>query len=180
MTPCFGVTIGGVYFDDIGFVDAIGTYGGTWGGTPSNMIGTTPLNDPNNPTYIYSSDTNAYMNLLFTNNVVRNGAGADLAIFEASGAGTTGSTGCVIRLTINGITQIYTPTWIAGTVYVAYANLDSFNIALGGYVTSIQIRGYTDPEYVAVAALYPTVPEPSTIVFLGMVCLALFGLRKKI
>ncbi len=159
MTPSFGITVGGVYFDDIGFVDAIGTYSGTWSGTLSNIIGTAPLNNPSSPTYIYSNDTNAYLNLLFTNNVVRNGSGADLAIFEASGAGSAGSTGCQIRLTINSLTKVYTPTWIAGTTYVSYVNLDDFGIASGSYLTSIQIRGYTCPEYVAVAALYPNLPQ---------------------
>jgi len=177
MTPAFGITIGGVFFDDIGFVDAIGTYSGTWSGTLSTMIGSASLANTSSPSQIRSTSTADYVNLLFTNNVVWNNAGADLAIFEASGAGSPGLAGCAVRLVINSIAKVYTPYWIEGVTYVSYINLDDFNIPIGTYITSIQITGYTCPEYVAASALH--IPEPSTLVFFGMICAGLITLRKK-
>ena len=180
MTPVFAITIGGIYFDDLGFVDGIGAYGGTWSGTMSTLIGTGNLANTASAGSVNTSDMNAYADLLFTNNVVYNGVGNDLAIFEWSGNTTPGTAGCLVRLQINGVTNIYTPYWIEGGTNVAYINLDDFGVALGSYLTSVRILGYTDPEYVAVTALHIAIPEPSTLVLFGMICLGLITLRKKL
>lgn len=178
--PSFGITIGGVYFDDIGFVDSIGTYGGTWSGTLSTLVGTSSLSNTSSTPYVYSTDTAAYINLNFTNNVVMNKAGNDLAVFEWSGVTTVpGSAGCVVRLTINSITQAYTPYWIEGGTYIAYVNLDDFGIPLGSSISTVQIRGASDPEYVAMTALY-SVPEPSTFVLFALVGVGMLACRKRL
>jgi len=173
--PCFAVTVCGITFADNAFADDIGTYSTGWNSTDiatlkATLCGTT-VGDS-----IYSTNSADWMNILFTDNYIQNGAGYDLVLFEESGSGSPGSIGCTMGLTLNGITKNYAPTWISGSTYVSYVELSDFGIASNTLLSSIQIRGYTGscPDYTAFGALNSVtvpVPEPASAILLG-----LFGL----
>jgi len=176
--PSWAVTVCGITFADYAFADDIGTYSGSWGATGTALrdllIGTTVGDSA------MSTDTAAYVNILFINNAIKNGTGADLAIFEESGTGSSGAAGCQLSITINGINKAYIPYWVSGTTYVAYIDLTDFSVATNALISTLQIRGAaSDPEYTAFGAINTVfIPEPASLILLGIAGLFLTFGRK--
>ncbi|MEW6219020.1 MAG: VPLPA-CTERM sorting domain-containing protein [Thermodesulfobacteriota bacterium] len=174
-------TLGSYTFEDNAFADVVLGYGGNWQLVGAPDIQTAVVGN-NVSDYIWTFDGNAWADIGFTDNRLRNGSGNDLAVFEISGYGWPGATGCTVRLTINGVTQTRTPVWDFSNVYVALFDLDQFGVPAGGLVSSFTARGVSggDPEYAAFGALNnAAVPLPASIWLLGAGCAGLAGLARR-
>ena len=121
------------------------------------------------------------MNILFTDNYIKNGTGVDFAAFEESGTGTSGTPGCTLTFTINSVTKQYVPYWVSGTTYVTYIDLADFGVATNALISSIQIRGGGDPDYTAFGAINNVsvvIPEPASLILLSLVGLGFILFRR--
>jgi hypothetical protein len=173
------IIVGGIPFDDNAFADKLLASSGTWyianaSSLEEALVGPSLTKWASGyPVY------DGWAKLGFTDNFIKNGVGNDLAVFENSGPGLPGTAGCQVTLTINGITQTYTPYWVENDIYLASINLDDFSIAAGGLVSNIEIWGNNlDPDYVAFGAINNApVPLPGTLLLLGPGLLGLTGIR---
>lgn len=187
-------TVAGINFQDNAFADTVLASSGlyTLGGAATLQAAVT---GPALTKYALTRDPGAYIQLGFTDNYLVNGAGNDLALFEYGAPDIFG-----VSLTIGGITHTYASvgTGFTGTVdgitynvNVAEVNLDDFGVAAGAQLTSIVVgmgidNGVTVPSLGVAGALNSapqngTVPDGgTTISLLGMVCLALGALKRKI
>ncbi len=181
------VIIAGENFDDDAFVDTLLSSTGSWstsGGALASVV-----TDNTFDTWAFSLDSSGYLQLGFTDNVLVNGAGFDLAIFEIGTADNFG-----ISLTIGGTTNVYntvdTGLNTGGfSVNLAKINLDDFGLAAGAALTEVTVYGNnppggtTDnqPTFGLVGALNSrsaAAPAPATIMLLG-VALAGLGLTRR-
>jgi hypothetical protein len=149
--PAGAVTVGGLNFADNAFADTlISAYGDftTGGGTLVQV-----LTDSDPGTYAASRTSGAFVQLGFTDSVIINGSGADLALFDIGRPDT-------FKLTIGGITRQYTTI---DTVYysgpykitVALVDLDDFGVPAGAAVDQITVGlDYLTGQFPAI----PTVP----------------------
>lgn len=173
---------GGISFDDNAFADEVIDYSAGINferqqSGPFDRVSATPEEallgaDLSTSTIDMQSDES--LTVGFSDNVVVNGAGADLAIFELFGFNEFG------EVTINGVTSgvvgvslgsIAIPgTGFNNTVNVAQIDLSDFGIAAGGMISSLQvaITGATS-EYAAFGAMNSApVPEAGALMMLGM------------
>lgn len=162
------ITIGGYTFDDNAFVDVVTGSSGTFKLVGGNTIASVIL-DNNVNTYLSSRDPGAYLDLGFTDNVVVNGAGDDLVLFELGWPDTW-------LVTINGITQTVASSFTGQMVPVysmtyglnaAAIDLTSFGVASGGTIDSLRLSFVLTPETQSTTALVgainsASVPEPAT------------------
>jgi hypothetical protein len=127
--------------------------------------------------WAYCNCTSAFVELGFTDNVVTNGAGADLAVFEI---GTPDNFG--LSLTVGGVTQTVASVatgFSAGgyNINIATIDLSLFGLASGASINSIVVNmGFpyagtsNSPTLGAVVALHDAsapVPEPTLLALLG-------------
>jgi hypothetical protein len=127
--------------------------------------------------WAFCNCTSAFVELGFTDNVVTNGAGADLTLFEI---GTPDNFG--ISLTVGGVTQTIASVatgFSAGgyNINVATVDLSLFGLTPGATVSSIVVNmGFpyagtsNSPTLGAVVALHDSsapVPEPTLLALLG-------------
>ncbi len=171
------VIVGGITFDDDAFADTLISSSGSYtvGGNTTDLTTAVVGYDVDN--YAYSFSSGAYLELGFTDNVIVNDTGDDVALFELGLPDTF-----KFSLTIGGVTKEYLTV---GTGYtgagfalnVARINLDDFGVAAGASISSIVIgmdvlaSGGTVPSFTAAGALNSRsngVPEPSTIVTGGL------------
>lgn len=175
------IIIAGVAYDTVDFADTLissGSTGGSFslGGGAANLQAAVTGSDVN--TWAFCNCTSAFVELGFTDNVVTNGPGADLALFEI---GTPDNFG--ISLTIAGVTQTIVSVATGFTqgqgfgINLATIDLDLFGIAPGASINSIVVNmGFpfantsSSPTLAAVTALHRSsvVPEPSSIALLGL------------
>ncbi len=161
------VSIGGFTFDDDAFADRLVASGGSFtvvGGTLESV-----LTDANPATFAFSFSSGAFLELEFVDNVAFNGVGNDIVLFELGVPDPW-------RVTINGITNTYTPVatgFLAGgfDLLAAAFDLSDFGIAAGGLVSSLRLEfvaSGTVASTSVVAALNsrsvgtPAIPEPAT------------------
>ena len=183
--PASAATIAGFSFDDNAFADTLISSFGDYTTTSGSLESV--LTDTDLGTYAFSLTPNASVQLGFTDNVLVNGAGEDLALFELGIPDAF-----KVSVNIGGITNIYqstsTPFSASGfTVNVATVDLDDFGIAAGSSLDSIIVgldtisSGGIVPSLSLVGALNSakSVPEPSTI--LGSLAVGAIGavLRRK-
>ena len=176
-------SFGGYNFADNAFADTLpASYGSfsTSGGSVAQV-----LTDINPGTYAFSWTTGAYVKLGFTDNWLVNGAGPDLVLFETG-------TPDWFKVQFNSTTINYQSAyngyhyggWNSNSVAI---DLSDFGIALGAKLNSVWIGlDYaigTVPSLSLAAALNSApigqVPEPTTLLLLGLGIIGLAGLRKK-
>lgn len=167
------VSVGGYTFDDNAFADSVTASSGNYW----------VMNAPALASAVTGSDTNsfvrnlggagAYIDLAFTDNVIVNGAGADLVLFELGAPD-------LFTITLNGVTKsaqsVVTGFSSAGySLNAAAVDLDLFGVASGGTADSLRLTFTGQPgSNAAVAAVgalnsrTSAVPEAATwAMFLG-------------
>jgi hypothetical protein len=187
------IMIGNLTFDESQFVDEILSISGT--GTPITFEvpgdGTFPLNgitpevaltDTDINTGLFCNPAPCDIELLFTDNIMVNGLGDDLLLFEQGGVEG-------FSLTINGIMLAFPdsaattdPTVVdadGALLNMFRADLSDFGVALNGTIDSLILNltptaffGTSDPMAL-VALNSESVPEPSII---ALFAVGLFGL----
>lgn len=171
------ITIAGATYDTVNFADTLISSSGAFtvgGGAATLAAAVTGFSVDD---WAFCNCTSAYVELGFTDNVVTNGAGADLALFEIGSPDNFG-----ISLTIAGVTQTIASISTGFTqgqgfgINLATIDLGLFGVAPGASVSSIVVRmglpfagTATSPTLAAVTALnsQPSVPEPVTLSLLG-------------
>jgi hypothetical protein len=187
------IVIAGVNYDTADFADTLISSGST-GGSFDLGGGAATLQDAvtgsNVNTWAFCNCTTAFVELGFTDNVVTNGPGADLALFEI---GTPDNFG--ISLTVGGVTQTIISAATGFTqaqgfgINLATIDLDLFGVAPGASINSIVINmGFpfantsSSPTLAAVTALHRSavaVPEPGSMALLGLGLAAIAALRRR-
>jgi VPDSG-CTERM motif len=186
--PAHALVVGGINFDSNAFADTLQSSSGSFstsGGALSSV-----LTDVDAATYAFSFSPGAYVQLGFTDNLVVNGAGNDLALFEV---GVPDS--FRFSLTIGGFTQTYNSVATGDTaggfsLNLAQVDLSTFGVAAGATIDSIVIgldipaSGGTVPSLSLVGAINSRsagVPDGgATLGLLASSCLALVGLRRRV
>lgn len=170
------IVIAGVNYDTVDFADTLISSASSGAftvniGTLASAVTGSDVDD-----WAFCNCNSAYVELGFTDNVVVNGAGNDLRLFEI---GTPDNFG--ISLTIAGVTHTIVSAGTGFTqgqgfgINIADIDLSLFGIAAGDTVSSIVVRmGFpfantsSSPTLGAVTALNSAaVPEPALLVLLG-------------
>jgi hypothetical protein len=170
------VIIDGFTFADNAFADSLISSSGSYTTSGGSLV--TVLTDIDEGTYAFSFTPGAYVDLGFTDNLLVNGAGADLVLFELGVPDTF-----KVSLTVGGTTISYlstfTGSFAAGfALNAASINLDDFGVPAGGSLSHIVVgldtasASGTVPSLSLVGALNSssvvTVPEPATLALLGL------------
>ena len=182
------VTIGGITVDSQNFVDELlsSFTTGSWSTQGGTLDAVTT--DLSVDTWAFSNASQAYLQLGFTDNVMVNGAGNDLVVWEI---GTPDNFG--ISLTVGGTTQtiVSAATGFSNAqgfgINVAYFDLDAFGIAPGGSVSSFVanmgfpfVNTSASPTFGAAAALNSApVPEPESLLLLLLAALSALVVSRK-
>lgn len=171
------ISIAGTTYDTVNFADtlinsqAVGGSFTTSSGTLASAVTGSDVTQ-----WAFCNCTSAFVELGFTDNVVTNGAGADLALFEI---GTPDNFG--LSLTVGGVTQTVASVatgFNAGGFGINLATIDLslFGLAPGATINSIVVNmGFpyantaSSPTLGAVVALHDStaVPEPTLLALLG-------------
>jgi hypothetical protein len=181
------VIIAGINVDSQNFVDVLlgESTTGVWS-TEGGPLATS-VTDLSGGTWAFSNASSAYLHLGFTDNVLVNGPGDDLVVWEV---GTPDNFG--MSLTVGGV--VHTIVSVASGLAdcgafdcnIAYLNLDDLGVAAGAAVTSLVFNmGFpfantsTSPTLGAAAALNSrSVPEPGSVLLL-LGALSVLALRRR-
>ena len=200
-------TVAGITFDDNAYVDVLLGSSGSYADQGNNVIDTTQLavalTDTDAATGAWSTDINAYVQLGFTDNLMVNGTGADLVLFEL---GAPGDLAVSLKVTVilNGTAQIFetSPTYYhiddSGVVTPGLGDpddlkvnsvgidLSTFGILPDATVSDFYVgfdvvgAGSTKPILSLAAALHSTaVPVPAAVWLFGSGLLALVGIARR-
>ena len=174
------VSVGGIGFPDNGFADVVlstnasATHFVT--GDPQVVVTATFAITGSDQDSYFDPSGGEYVQLGFTDNVIRNGVANDFAVFEIGTAEVA-----AIRLTSGGTQRtaqsIYTGfdnSW-GVPINVAWFDLADFGLAPNATVDSLFLYPVGAPEFSAVGAI----PEPNTALLLGIGLSALAVRREK-
>lgn len=186
--------IGGITFADDSYADSLISSSGVFTVTGTSLQAA--LTDKDLSTWVSSMTPGAKVVLGFTNNVIVNGAGDDLALFEVGHEAYEYSQEGFdsFNVTINGITRTYFTTETTTivddhNVNMTTLDLSFFGIAAGATVNKIEIgmdfdtRG-SRPQLQLVAAIHSmpvsAVPEPhSYALMLAGLCSLAWVVRRR-
>ena len=157
------VVIAGFSFEDDAFADQV--VSSTFVFEPERTLGS----DINTSSSILGGI--GFLELAFLDNLVVNGPGDDLALFEMiqpesfNVSLTPSSSPLLVPTTSTGFSRSD-----GGSINVALIDLSDLGIAAGGSISSISLRGTSvGPDLAVVGALNSiSVPEPTTILLLGL------------
>jgi len=180
------VTIGSYTFADNAFADTLLTSLGTFSTTPSGTLESV-LTDTDPTTGAFSNDAGAFVQLGFVDNLLVNGAGADLVLFEI---GTPNQV--AVSLSFGGTEKTYDFSSAGSVNGVAInevaINLDDFNVAPDASFSSVIIRldieatNMTVPALSLVGALntgVAPIPIPAAVWMFGSGLIGLVGIARR-
>ena len=163
------LNIAGIAFPDNGFADTVISTNAAAShfvtGDPQVIISSADAITGSNQDSYFDPSGGEYVELGFTDNVVRNGPGNDLAVFELGTAEVA-----AIQLELGGTQRtaqsIYTgfSNSRGAPINVAWFDLTDFGLAPDATIDSLVLRPVGAPEFSAVGA----VPEPTTGLLLGL------------
>ena len=183
ITPAAAITaVGGYNFEDNAFADTLISSSGGYSVTGDSLAAA--LTDKNPGTFALSTTLGVtdFVQLGFTDNVLVNGLGADLVLFELGVPSVFG-----VSITIGGTTRSYASVSTGAQaggfgLNAAAIDLSDFGIAFGASLSSIVIlmgdASNTQPSLSLVGALNSRelgsqIPEPAS---LSLAVIALLGL----
>ena len=163
------LTVAGIEFSENAFADtvistnAVSSHFVT--GDPQTIVSPAiAITGSSQETY-FDPGSGEYVELGFTDNVLRNGVGDDFAVFELGTAEIA-----AIRLTVGGVQKNVQSTFTGfsnlwgASINVAFFDLDDFGVPPNGTIQSLVLATVGAPEFSAVGAI----PEPSTALLFGL------------
>ena len=173
------LTIGGIAFSENAFADVVVSTNASSShfvtGDPQVVVTAEIAITGSNQDSYFDPSGGEYVEIGFTDNVLRNREGDDFVVFELGTAETA-----AVRLTVGGSQRNVQSTYTGfdnsygSAINVAFFDLEDFGIAPNATIDSLVIATVGAPEFSAVAAI----PEPSTALLLG-IGLAGIAMRKR-
>jgi hypothetical protein len=163
------LTVGGIEFAENAFADTVLSTNAASShfvtGDPQVVVSAEVAITGANQDSYFDPTGSEYVEVGFTDNVLRNRVGDDFVVFELGTAEVAS-----VRLTVGGAQRNVQSTYTGFVnsygvaINVAFFDLEDFGIAANATISSLVIAAVGAPEFSAVAAI----PEPSTALLLGL------------
>ena len=163
------LTVGGIEFAENAFADTVLSTNAASShfvtGDPQVVVSAEVAITGANQDSYFDPTGSEYVEVGFTDNVLRNRVGDDFVVFELGTAEVAS-----VRLTVGGAQRNVQSTYTGFVnsygvaINVAFFDLEDFGIAANATINSLVIAAVGAPEFSAVAAI----PEPSTALLLGL------------
>ena len=163
------LTVGGIEFAENAFADTVLSTNAASShfvtGDPQVMVSAEVAITGADQDSYFDPTGSEYVEVGFTDNVLRNRVGDDFVVFELGTAEVAS-----VRLTVGGAQRNVQSTYTGfvnsygAAINVAFFDLEDFGIAANATISSLVIAAVGAPEFSAVAAI----PEPSTALLLGL------------
>jgi len=163
------LTVGGIDFAENAFADTVLSTNAASShfvtGDPQVVVSPEAAITGANQDSYFDPTGSEYVEVGFTDNVIRNRVGDDFVVFELGTAEVAS-----VRLTVGGAQRNVQSTYTGfvnsygAAINVAFFDLEDFGIAPNSTINSLVIAAIGAPEFSAVAAI----PEPNTALLLGI------------
>ena len=163
------LTVGGIEFAENAFADTVLSTNAASShfvtGDPQVMVSAEVAITGADQDSYFDPTGSEYVEVGFTDNVLRNRVGDDFVVFELGTAEVAS-----VRLTVGGAQRNVQSTYTGfvnsygAAINVAFFDIEDFGIAANATISSLVIAAVGAPEFSAIAAI----PEPNTALLLGI------------